>query len=189
MSSDNLDLTLATSYLKSKVNALAKTKRPRTAKGLVKSMVKKAFDQRVMTIANPLFNAQASLALGASFLYRIDKYEIKKAGGVIEYAKKPAVIVTDPNEIKDYIDHIAQGGGYDEDDECEYYYIHTVKPDNQALDSMLNRTFGRAKESMDIDIDMKVSLKDLAKERLRLTRNENEITDATIIDDDNNPII
>lgn len=177
--SQETEKALAKAYLNGKVNSLANTKHPKSAKGLVKSAIKKAFDQRVMQVANPLFNAQARLAMGLSYLFRVDKYEARTGKGQdvnIEYRKKPAVIVTDSNEIKEYIDNISQGKTYHEDDECEYYYIHTVKPDNQAIDSMLNRTFGRAKETIEIDENITISLKDLAKERLKLTR------EADIID-------
>lgn len=141
-----------------------------TPRSLVKSATLKAFNQRVMRFTDNLFNAQASLATGVQHLYRVDKYEVKKANGQYEYKSKPAVLVTDPVEIAQYIDNINNGEKYDEDGETEYYYITTQKPDNQAIDSMLNRTFGKAKESIDVDIDVKMSLTELAKKREALIR-------------------
>lgn len=166
----NTDKILAIAHLRRKVNAMAKTKHPRDTKSYLKAEMKKAFDQRVMGKANNLFNAQASIALGTSYLFRVDKYEVKIGKGETEFRKKPAVIVTDPNEIKDYVDFVANGGVYNEEDETEYYYIHTAKPDNNAIDSMLNRTFGRAKETIEIDENITISLKDLAEERLKIAR-------------------
>ena len=36
------------------------------------------------------------------------------------------------------------------DDEDDYYFITTERPDNRALDSLFNRTFGKAKETIDM---------------------------------------
>lgn len=161
---------LADTYIKNSVAIVRGGGSSITARSLVKSATLKAFNQRVMRFTDNLFNAQASLATGVQHLYRVDKYEVKKANGQYEYKSKPAVLVTDPTEIAQYIDNISRGEKYDEDGETEYYYITTVKPDNQAIDSMLNRTFGKAKESIDVDVDVKMSLTELAKKREALIR-------------------
>ena len=96
--------------------------------------------ERVNKMVDELFNAQASIAQGVSYLYRIDKDD--------KGHDKPAVIETDPNVIKDYID-----GKLDDAD--SYYYITTERPDNRALDSMLNRAFGKPEEKIDITTDGK----------------------------------
>jgi hypothetical protein len=101
---------------------------------------KKRFIERVNKMVDDLFNAQASIAQGVSYLYRIDKDD--------KGHDKPAVIETDPYVIKDYID-----GKLDDAD--SYYYITTERPDNRALDSMLNRAFGKPEEKIDITSDGK----------------------------------
>jgi hypothetical protein len=95
---------------------------------------KKRFIERVNKMVDELFNAQASIAKGVSYLYRVDKDDKGK--------DMEAVLVTDPGEIKSYID----GAG----DEDSYYYITTERPDNRALDSMLNRAFGKPEEHIDL---------------------------------------
>jgi len=100
---------------------------------------KKRFIERVNKMVDELFNAQASIAKGVSYLYRVDKDDKGK--------DMEAVLVTDPNEIKDYIDGVV--------DEDSFYYITTERPDNKALDSMLNRAFGKPEEKIDITSDGK----------------------------------
>ena len=51
------------------------------------------------------------------------------------------MLVTNPGEIRCYLD-----GDYDNDQ--TYYYITTVTPDNRALDSLLDRTFGKATQTI-----------------------------------------
>jgi hypothetical protein len=57
---------------------------------------KKRFIERVNKMVDPLFDAQATIALGTTYLYRVDHDEKGHA--------LPAVIETDPKVIKDYID-------------------------------------------------------------------------------------
>jgi hypothetical protein len=96
---------------------------------------KEQFITRVNKMVDELFNAQATIAKGTSYLYRIDK---DTKGNNL-----PAELVTDPSEIKDYIDGVLDQGD-------SYYYITTERPDNKALDSMLNRAFGKPDEHLDV---------------------------------------
>ena len=59
--------------------------------------------------------------------------------------KKP-ILITSQEEIERYL-----AGDYDESE--EYYYITTEKPDNKAIDSLLDRTFGKAQQSVDLTSD------------------------------------
>lgn len=95
---------------------------------LEQAAIKKKFDQKVLRAAGRLFRSQMTLAEGVSFLYRIDKDSKGKD-------KKP-VKVTSPEEIEEYLSGETDGSGY--------YYITTISPDNRAIDSMLDRVFGRA---------------------------------------------
>ena len=101
---------------------------------------KKRFIERVNKMVDELFNAQASIAQGVSYLYRVDQDD--------KGHDKPAEIETDPHVIKDYIDGKLK-------DADTYWYITTERPDNRALDSMLNRAFGKPEEKIDITSDGK----------------------------------
>lgn len=104
---------------------------------LEKQKVQKELHRRIMKSTDRLFNAQISLAEGCNFLMRIDK---DSKGN-----NKPAVVVESEAEIKDYLDE-----NYDSD---SYYYITTQKPDNKAIDSMIDRVYGKATNNVDIKSD------------------------------------
>lgn len=107
---------------------------------LEKLKVTEAFNQRVMAKADALFNAQLSLAVGSQKVFRIDEI------GEGSKAKREHVLVTDPDEIKALLDeHDGAAGVVD----GVFYYFTTVTPDNKAIDSMLNRTLGRPKETVE----------------------------------------
>ena len=57
--------------------------------------------------------------------------------------KRKTELVTDPDEIRNFID---EHDGCNGEIDGEYYFITTEKPDNSALDSLLNRAYGRPKE-------------------------------------------
>src|SRR3990167_7474753 len=83
--------------------------------------------ERVSRAKDVLIDSQLSLARGLSYLYRIDK-DTKGNN------KKPE-LVTAQYEIEAYL-----SGSTDEE---SYYYITTAKPENSALDSLLDRTVGK----------------------------------------------
>ena len=108
--------------------------RPRGAKDkatIEKEAVLAQYRLRIMQKADELLNAQFSLAEGISYLIRVDS----KKGRPDKH-----VIVTDPEEIKDYFDKKTKG----------YYYITTKDPDSGTIDSMLDRTFGRATQAVEV---------------------------------------
>jgi len=98
------------------------------------------FRQRVLKNKDKLFNAQFDLALGTTYLYKI----VETGKG--DKLKREHVIVTDPNEIKDVLDECDGDGTVDD----TYYYMTTKAPDNKAIDSMLDRTFGKAKQGIEL---------------------------------------
>lgn len=97
------------------------------------------FRERVAKRVDEFYNAQFSLAVGNQYLYRIDE-EVGDNGR----KKRTHVLVTDPDEIKTALDgdlgQVGEG----------YYYLTTQTPNNQAIDSMLDRTFGKAQQSVDL---------------------------------------
>jgi hypothetical protein len=101
-----------------------------------------AFRDRVAKNADRLFNAQINLAEGTTHLFRIDK---DSKGNNL-----PAVLVESTEEIRQYLD------GETDD---SYYYITTKQPDNRALDSMLDRAFGKAQQSVQLDGEVGVTFK------------------------------
>lgn len=112
------------------------------------------YQNRVMLHSDELFNSQYALAKGATYLIRIDEV------GEGKQRKKKHVIVTDPVEIREYLDG---------EDNGNYYYITTKDPDNRALDSLLDRTFGKAAQSVALTapgggpLKLEVSLTNLKK--------------------------
>ena len=92
---------------------------------------------RVTRLTDKLLNAQLSLALGVAYLIRVD---VINKGKKNEYKKH--VVVDDPKEIVDY---------FNEDvDSDQYYYISTEKPDVRALWDILERTYGKPEQNIDM---------------------------------------
>lgn len=95
--------------------------------------IEKDFKRRVGHSAHKLLNAQMSIALGTQSLYKVVQ-------GVDEKGKptRKHVLVTDDEEIRNYLDDPTMMNGED------YYYITTKQPDNNAINSALDRLFGKA---------------------------------------------
>ena len=95
--------------------------------------IENEFKKRVGHSAHKLLNAQMSLALGTQTLYKV-------VLGVDEKGKpcRKHVMVTDDEEIRAYLDDPDFTNGKD------YYYITTKTPDLAAINSALDRLFGKA---------------------------------------------
>lgn len=100
------------------------------------------YRQRILKKLEPIFQAQFSLVRGTAYLYRIEE----RKGGHKEH-----ILVTDPNEIGRVLEKIGIGEAGTVDD--EYYYITVKAPDNRAIDSMLDRVFGKATQPIGGDKD------------------------------------
>jgi hypothetical protein len=101
------------------------------AKTVERMAVIEAYRDRVAQNADRLFNYQMTLARGVSYLYRMDK---DKDGS------EKAVLIEEQDEIVAYLDGNTDG---------KYYFISTDKPDNRAIDSMLDRAFGKAPQKLE----------------------------------------
>lgn len=112
---------------------------------LERERVFKEVQNRIMRKAQRILDSQLSLAEGQQFLYRID-IEIDSKG---KKTRSKPILVTDPEEISSYLDG-AEGDGESMNTETEYYYITTKEPNNQAIDSMFDRTFDKARQRTDI---------------------------------------
>jgi len=102
-------------------------------------VVREEFRQRVLKSMSKLIDAQMNLAQGTQMLFRIDKETDAKGN---ERNSKPE-LVTDQTEIEEYL----AGETSDND---SYYFITTERPDNRALDSLIDRVFGKAINNVDI---------------------------------------
>ena len=100
-----------------------------------KKKAEEMLTDRILKNVDRLFNAQLSLAEGNTYLYKI----IETGSG--KTAKREHVLVTNPDEIKQFLDEHEGGSGTVDDN---YYYLTTKTPDNKAIDSMLDRVFGKA---------------------------------------------
>lgn len=107
--------------------------------------IKQAFQERVAQNADRLFNAQFNLATGEQYLM----WKHKVGNGAKE--RTIVEVVDDLETIKGYLD------GTLDINESEFYFISTKPANGSAIDSMLDRSFGKA----DSTIDMTTNGKDL----------------------------
>lgn len=101
-----------------------------------KRIAKKEMIKRIIKSKDNLLNAQMNLAQGVQMLYCITT---NKKG----IRSKPELI-TDQNTIEMYL----SGELEEEKPDNEYYFITTERPDNRALDSLLDRAFDKSKQPL-----------------------------------------
>lgn len=122
---------------------------------LEKIAVETEFKQRVLKQAEGLFNAQSLIAQGQQFLYKIEKYKEKGVKGGVKWIAKKPKLVTSEWEIRSYLDDLVDKANGDLEDDTNpaatYYFITTKEPNNQAIDSMLDRVFGKARQTIGLD--------------------------------------
>lgn len=104
-------------------------------------VTKAAYIDRVNKNADKLFNAQLDLAIGEKYLMVI------RTIGKGAKQRKETSVVTDPEVIKQYLDEELVA-----DDE-EFYFMTTKPANNMAIDSLLNRSFGKAEEKLSLAND------------------------------------
>lgn len=133
-----------------KING-SKGGRPKGSKTLAtlkRDAIMEAWRQRVFKFADRLLDSQMTLAQGQTFLYRIDKEFVNTGKGPQGgfWRKKKPVLVQDEEEIRAYIERdVEQANPFEDDDGgAAYYYITAKEPNNQAIDSMLDRAGGKA---------------------------------------------
>jgi DNA-directed RNA polymerase beta' subunit len=102
-------------------------------------VAKEELRQRVLRNLDNLMESQLSLARGISYIYKLEDT------GEGKEKKREKTLVTNPEEIREALEKIETG----DFEEGEFYYITTDKPDNRALDSLLDRVFGKSKESVE----------------------------------------
>ncbi len=109
---------------------------------LEKSAVARQLRERTMAQADNLFNAQLAKAVGSVMVFRVDEEEI--GGGK---TKRVHTHITNPDEIKRVLDGNEGGAGRVGTD---YYFVTNIPPDTRAIDSMLDRTFGKAMQPVEV---------------------------------------
>ncbi len=101
-----------------------------------KKAAEKLFTDRVIKHVDQLFNSQLFLAEGQNFVYRIDYYKDEDGK-----KRKKFVLVSDPEEITSVLDETEGLGGMVDE---KYYVVTSKSPDNKAIDSLMDRAFGKA---------------------------------------------
>lgn len=123
-------------------------------KTLEKERVQAAVQQRIFKMADSLINAQATVAKGQHFLYKIHTDSKGKRG-------KPE-LVTDPGTIAAYLDG-EFGDGESISDNEDYYYISVKEANHMAAADLLNRALGKPKESIEHSGDLKLGITQLVE--------------------------
>lgn len=111
----------------------------------------KAWQDGVVKRSQGLLNVQSMLALGSIKVFRIDSHWEDSSNGKTKYkVKSKPRLVTNNNEIIAALDFEFGTGLEDPNDDTTYYFVTTKDPDGQAINSLMDRTFGRPKESLEI---------------------------------------
>lgn len=103
------------------------------------------FKDRVAKHTDRIFNAQLDLAIGEKYLM------VKRVVGTGKDRKTWIEVVEDIETIKEYLDD--DGESLNQDAGEDFYYMTTKPANNMALDSLLNRTYGKAQERVDLTTD------------------------------------
>lgn len=107
-----------------------------------KLKARKLMETRILNRLNPLLNAQFTLAEGLQYVYKI------VTTGEGKNQKRETVLVEDPDEIREFLDEHEGGNGVVGED---YYFITVKPPSDKAIDSMIDRVFGKATQSIELD--------------------------------------
>lgn len=129
---------------------------------------KRRFNVRAGHMASRLLSSQALIANGTSTLMRIDEIVHYRNDGKVDkqgnetksrYVERKFVVVTDPEELETVYNDFQDIDGSGIID-GKYYFVTHDKPNNQAIDSILNRVFGKPKETIDLSTTTEVSIVD-----------------------------
>lgn len=128
-------------------SAIAKKERARIAK-LDEAKVEEGLRKMILNASTELFRSAMIPAMGCKYVYRIDRVEGERGKTIEKH-----VLLTDPHEIGDALDAIANDGGVIDE---TFYYITTDKPDFRAIEMLWNRGIGRPAERKQVDIRKRV---------------------------------
>lgn len=104
------------------------------------------YKDHVSRITEQLAQAQVFNALGNTFLVKREKKAKYDSSGKKVGTKYEYVNVEDPKLILEFLNENdgADSGELNED----YYFMTTKKPDNKAIDSLLDRTHGKPQQTI-----------------------------------------
>lgn len=139
---------------------------------------KQVMDKMIYNKTAPLVRAGMISAMGQNFVYRIDEERDSKD----KLISRKHVLVTDADEIANALDQIEEGG---QDPEEKFYYVTTKEPDIRAIEMLLNRAYGKPKESISVEGEIKFSLKALADHRKDMVDEPLQIPNEIIQEDEN----
>lgn len=124
----------------------------KNAKTLEKEAVLAEYRSKIMQSADVLFNSQLHLATGQTYLFKIEKRVVETVKGKKRYENKLPKRVTAEWEIRDYLQGLCEEGDMDNewDPAATYYFITAKDADNKAIDSMLDRSFGKSMQRVEM---------------------------------------
>jgi len=108
----------------------------KNAKTIKRDKVFAELQQRTMRVADILFESQLSIARGEYFLFRVDRNA--------EYGHR-VVLITNELTMRAYLE-----GRLKNIESVDYICIVTKEPNNQAINSLLDRVFGKPTKTIDV---------------------------------------
>ena len=124
---------------------------------LTKQQVYKEMQEKILARTLKLTNAQTMLGLGTIKVFRVDAH-YEMFGKNKKLIKDKPKIVKDDDEIIKVLDHEYGDGPNPSseedgiDDYPKFYFVETKDANNSAIESQLNRVFGKAVEKLEMDV-------------------------------------
>lgn len=136
-----------------------RTKGAKNKKTIEMEVAQKQLQQSILANITPLTVAALNSAIGERYVYRI---ETTKDGG-----RTKAEVVTDQHEISDALEAIENDAGVIDQ---SFYYVSVKPSDTRSLQALFDRAFGKAKETVDMNIKGELSLRMLAQKAEEMTK-------------------
>ena len=127
-----------------------------SAEKRLKAKSEKLMLNRLYRASKKILDAQIIVATGSHKIIQV--YEDKNTG------EKKVKTIRDEAHIQKLLDE----GEYGKD----YMVVVGALPNGDVANKLLDRAFGKAKETLDINADVKFSLKDLAEQRKKIFEGE-----------------
>lgn len=125
----------------------------KSLKTLEKDRVRAMYNQKVLTVAERLFSSQLHLAVGQTFLYKIEKETIVGPKGGVSYKAKPPKLVEDPSEMELYLMGLVDEDEIETGPAATYYFLTAKEPSKGAIADMLDRALDKASQPLKGDKD------------------------------------
>lgn len=122
---------------------------------LERETARRHFEGRILAELDPLIDAQLDLSKGLMVMFSREKDKDGKRTGRMYR-------VVNPEEMLELLNGKNDQGKDNENGE-EYYYLSAKDPDQKMLDSLMNRVFGRPKETLEVQPGESVTVLDIIK--------------------------